>query len=109
MPLVKIDDKKGTPPINFKISSKTNNVNNVNNVVKLDHRSHIEKLPDSYIGSIEKTSEDFWVFSENEGKIAKKLTTFIPGKFKIYDELLVNSFDQYVRTNLDKTCYYLDK
>ena len=27
-------------------------------VVKLDHRTHIYKLPDTYIGSIEKTQEN---------------------------------------------------
>ena len=37
-------------------------------VEKLDHRTHILKLPDTYIGSVEKTTEK-WVFNvESECK-----------------------------------------
>ena len=68
-------------------------------VQKLDHRTHILKLPDTYIGSVEKTSEDAWVFNVESGKIQKKLTNFIPGEYKIFDEILVNALDQYVRIN----------
>lgn len=68
-------------------------------VQKLDHRTHILKLPDTYIGSVEKTSEDAWVFNVESGKIQKKVTNFIPGEYKIFDEIIVNAFDQYVRTN----------
>lgn len=67
-------------------------------VEKLDHRTHILKIPDTYIGSVEKTVEDNWVFNQESNRIQKKLVNFIPGKFKIFDELIVNVFDQYVRT-----------
>ena len=33
-------------------------------VVKLDHRSHVYKLPDTYIGSIEKSTEEHYVKDE---------------------------------------------
>lgn len=68
-------------------------------VQKLDHRTHILKLPDTYIGSVEKTTEEAWVFNVESSKIQKKLTNFIPGEYKIFDEIIVNAFDQYVRTN----------
>ena len=68
-------------------------------VEKLDHRTHILKIPDTYIGSVEKTSEENWIFNPESTKIQKKLVNFIPGKFKIFDELIVNVFDQYIRTN----------
>ena len=77
-------------------------------VVKLDHRSHILKIPDTYIGSVEKTTEETWVNVNNEGenKIQKKLVNFIPGEYKIFDEIIVNAFDQYVRTTSIKGCEY---
>ena len=31
-------------------------------IVKLDHKTHILKLPDTYIGSIENTTENIWNF-----------------------------------------------
>ena len=75
-------------------------------VQKLDHRSHILKLPDTYIGSVDKTCEEFWVYTESDNKIQKKLVNFIPGEYKIFDELIVNAFDQYVRTSIDTNCKF---
>ena len=46
-------------------------------VEKLDHRSHILKLPDTYIGSVEKSSEETWIYMENGDKIQKKMVNFI--------------------------------
>lgn len=68
-------------------------------VEKLDHRTHILKLPDTYIGSVEKSAEENWVFNHECGKIKKQLVNFIPGKYKIFDEIIVNAFDQYIRTH----------
>lgn len=63
-----------------------------------DHE-HILKLPDTYIGGIEEDNIKMWVY-EN-GHIVNKFIKYIPGLYKIYDEILVNSRDQHVR---DKTC-----
>lgn len=75
-------------------------------VVKLDHRTHILKIPDTYIGSVEKTTEETWVNNESDNKIQKKLVNFIPGEYKIFDEIIVNAFDQYVRTMSIKGCEF---
>ena len=58
---------------------------------------HIQELPDTYIGSIEKSTEDRYVFDTQSKSIIKKKITFIPGLYKIYDEIIVNAIDQYVR------------
>lgn len=63
-----------------------------------DHE-HILKLPDTYIGGIEEDNIKMWVY-EN-GKIVNKFIKYIPGLYKIYDEILVNARDQSIR---DKTC-----
>ena len=64
-------------------------------VVKLEHKEHVLTLPDTYIGSIDKTTDELWHLNEN--RMVKKNLTFIPGEFKLFDEILVNSIDQYVR------------
>ena len=64
---------------------------------KLSHEEHILKLPDTYIGSIEKTQDDIWVYDKESNSMVKKTITYIPGEYKIYDELIVNSIDQHIR------------
>jgi len=72
-------------------------------IEKLDHRSHILKLPDTYIGSVEKTTEEGWIYNSHNEKIEKKQLNFIPGEYKIFDEIIVNAFDQWVRTQSTKS------
>jgi DNA topoisomerase-2 len=67
-------------------------------IVKLDHRSHILKLPETYTGSLEKNNEDKWYFNDETNKIEKGAKVIIPGEYKIFDEIIVNAFDQYIRT-----------
>jgi len=66
---------------------------------KKTHHEHILEIPDTYIGSIEKDKMTLWVY--NKEKIEKKEIEFVPGLYKIFDEILVNTRDQTVR---DKTC-----
>ena len=58
---------------------------------KLEHAEHIYKLPDTYIGSIESTTEEMFVF--NQDRMVKQRITYVPGFFKIFDEILVNAID----------------
>ena len=69
-----------------------------NKFVKLSHEEHVLKLPDSYIGSTEKSTEEMWYYSKADGKMVKGLLTFVPGEFKIFDEIVVNALDQFTRT-----------
>ena len=65
--------------------------------IKMDPKEHILKLPDTYIGSVEKSEIELWIFDKNERKMVKKMVTIVPGFFKIFDEILVNAYDQYAR------------
>lgn len=58
---------------------------------KKDHLEHIYDIPDTYIGSIEPCIQNMWVLSDS--KMIQKEITFIPGFFKIFDEILVNAID----------------
>ena len=73
-------------------------------VVKLDHRSHVYKLPDTYIGSIEKTKEKQYFRNSESNTFEMHETDFIPGEYKIFDEIAVNAMDQYIRTNENSSC-----
>ena len=69
--------------------------------VKKTQLEHIIDIPDTYIGSIEKTDIDTWVFDESNDKIIYKNIKYIPGLYKIFDEVLVNAIDQHVRVESD--------
>lgn len=62
---------------------------------------HILTLPDTWIGSIQADNMNMWVYDDGKNKIVKKEITFVPGLYKIYDEILVNARDHSIR---DKTC-----
>lgn len=69
--------------------------------VKKTQLEHIIDIPDTYIGSIEKTDIDTWIFDEECNNIIYKNIKYIPGLYKIFDEVLVNAIDQHVRTEHD--------
>ena len=69
--------------------------------VKKTQLEHIFDLPDTYIGSIENTELDTWIYNEESNKIIFKTVKYIPGLYKIFDEVLVNAIDQHVRIEND--------
>ena len=68
---------------------------------KKTHHEHILSSPDTYIGSAEPDTKPMYVYDDASDKIIKKDITFVPGLYKIYDEILVNARDHSIR---DKTC-----
>ncbi|XP_051522968.1 DNA topoisomerase 2-alpha-like isoform X2 [Myxocyprinus asiaticus] len=53
---------------------------------------HILLRPDTYIGSVEPVTQQMWVFDEDVG-INCRDVTYVPGLYKIFDEILVNAAD----------------
>ncbi|XP_021560252.1 DNA topoisomerase 2-alpha [Neomonachus schauinslandi] len=53
---------------------------------------HILLRPDTYIGSVELVTQQMWVYDEDIG-INYREVTFVPGLYKIFDEILVNAAD----------------
>ena len=49
--------------------------------------------PDTYVGSIEQSTQPMWVLDASTKRIVKKQTTYVPGLFKIFDEIMVNAAD----------------
>jgi DNA topoisomerase II len=72
------------------------------------HHQHILDIPDSYIGSTKSTDATLYVinpdYDEEEDSmplIVESEIKYIPGFFKIFDEIIVNARDHSVK---DKTC-----
>ncbi|KAI8571649.1 hypothetical protein RHMOL_Rhmol01G0136100 [Rhododendron molle] len=53
---------------------------------------HILLRPDTYIGSIEKHTQTLWV-CDNNNEMVHRPITYVPGLYKIFDEILVNAAD----------------
>jgi len=53
--------------------------------------------PDTYIGSIEHQHQTLWVLEEHTGKLIYKDIVYVPGLYKIFDEILVNAADNFQR------------
>ena len=66
-------------------------------VKKLTHREHILHSPDTYVGSVEATTDELWYYDSENKKMVKSSLTYVPGEYKLYDEIVVNSVDQYIR------------
>ena len=64
---------------------------------KLTDREHILKKPDTYIGSIENTEHDDYIFNNDDNKIISKGFQYIPGLYKLFDEGIVNCRDHVIR------------
>tara|TARA_B000000557_G_scaffold203230_1_gene168622 strand:- start:1377 stop:4868 length:3492 start_codon:yes stop_codon:yes gene_type:complete len=81
------------------MGAKKENSDVLNKYKAHTHKEHIYKIPDTYIGSVEKCSDVGFVVSKNEGHLTMKKETleYIPGLYKIVDEVIVNAWDQFIR------------
>ena len=58
---------------------------------------HILLRPDTYVGSCERADEKAWVYDAQTKSLVHKQVSFVPGLYKIFDEILVNATDNKVR------------
>ena len=66
---------------------------------KLTQYEHILSRPDTYVGSLEFQKERLWVFNSEQNKLEFREVNYVPGLFKIFDEILVNAADNFQRDN----------
>lgn len=71
---------------------------------------HILDKPGMYIGPIDMVSEEMYVVT-SENYIQKKIIQYIPGLERIFEEILLNAFDQTVRegTNTNEIRVTIDQ
>lgn len=70
-----------------------------NKIQKLTDIEHLLLRPNMYIGSIQYTETNGFLFNTETSKFEYKLYSFIPGIIKIVMEVLDNAIDEYIRTN----------
>jgi DNA topoisomerase-2 len=61
-------------------------------------REAILDLPDTYIGSIDVNAEWRWVYNAETAHMEFREVQMNPGLYKVFDEILVNARDAFVRT-----------
>jgi DNA topoisomerase-2 len=66
--------------------------------VKVSPREHVLLKPSMYLGDTSIRDDDNYIF--NNGKIVKETINWSPAFYKIFDEIIVNAYDQSIR---DKT------
>ena len=66
---------------------------------KYTQHEHVLKRSDTYIGSVQNTTEPQWVFNPDTKRMDHKALTYSPGLYKTYVELLVNASDKTQRDN----------
>ncbi|KAL2461238.1 DNA topoisomerase 2 [Abeliophyllum distichum] len=86
-PLTSSNNANIPPPENAAAAAKTIE----QTYQKKTQLEHILLRPDTYIGSIEKHNQTLWVYEEKQ--MVQKPITYVPGLYKIFDEILVNAAD----------------
>jgi DNA topoisomerase-2 len=77
---------------------------------KLTQLEHILIRPDTYIGSVERTDQQVWLFNKETKLMEYRNVSYVPGLYKIFDEILVNAADNkqndksqtYIKVTIDR-------
>ncbi|EPX74519.1 DNA topoisomerase II [Schizosaccharomyces octosporus yFS286] len=64
---------------------------------RLSPREHVLRRPDTYVGSIDRTTSNMWVYNSESQKLEYREVNYVPGLYKIFDEIIVNAADNKVR------------
>lgn len=80
---------------------------------KLTPIEHILKRPGMYIGGVDKIEQDVFILNDQDKdkiSIENKTVVYSPGLYKIFDEIIVNAYDQSLRDDtLTKIKVSIDK
>ena len=78
--------------------------------LQLTQLEHIIKRPDTYIGSVERSEKQMWVYNTELDSMETREVSFVPGLYKIFDEILVNAADNKQRDkNMDTIKITIDR
>ncbi|KAJ9299821.1 hypothetical protein DTO271G3_2705 [Paecilomyces variotii] len=77
---------------------------------KLTQLEHIIKRPDTYIGSVERTVSHMWVYNSTSESMEYREISYVPGLYKIFDEIVVNAADnKHNDKNMDEIRITVDR
>ncbi|CDR97088.1 DNA topoisomerase II, putative [Babesia bigemina] len=72
---------------------------------KKSQLEHILLRPDTYIGNTELQTQQMWVYNPETKRMVYEPVSFIPGLYKIFDEILVNAADVHARQQSDPSLH----
>ena len=103
---IKNDETKDDSENKFNSDDQNTMMNNSTKTIEQRYQKktpieHILLRPDTYVGDILLQKEMMWIWDYTLEKIIKKEIEYVPGLYKIFDEILVNARD---RNTEDKTC-----
>ena len=112
-PLVELENEgfnmDGAADVNPPSAKKTKKGGSTDQYQKLTQLEHILKRPDTYIGSVERTTEQLWVYNSETEAMENRKVSFVPGLYKIFDEILVNAADNKQRDkNMNELRVWVD-
>ena len=81
--------------------SSRSKVNVSDKYIKMDPVEHVLKRSGMYVGSMEMDEFNTYIL-DNDKIMVKNNIKYVPGLYKIYDELLVNILDHIMRIKIDK-------
>ena len=67
---------------------------------KLNPREHVLKRPTMYIGSVSNSTEFKYILSDDHKTVINEEISYNPGLLKLFDEILLNAVDEYVKGNV---------
>jgi len=68
---------------------------------KMTQKEHIKKRPDTYVGDIKPQKMEMWIPNKDNTKMVYKNVKYVPGMYKVIDEIITNAGD---RLTEDKSC-----
>ena len=68
---------------------------------KMTQKEHIKKRSDTYIGNTKTQQAELWLLNNSKTAMIHKNVKYVPGMYKIIDEIITNAGD---RITEDKTC-----
>ena len=94
-PLIEVENESFAmdPPAAKPAAAKKKTGGATDQYQKLTQLEHILKRPDTYIGSVESTTEQMWVYNSETDAMENRKVSYVPGLYKIFDEILVNAAD----------------
>ncbi|KAK6343214.1 DNA topoisomerase 2 [Orbilia blumenaviensis] len=91
------DEAKGILGEMDAVGKGKNSQNASDKYQKLSQEDHVLIRPDTYIGSVERTESKMWIYSKDEDRMVYSEVSFVPGLYKIFDEIIVNAADNKIR------------
>ena len=61
---------------------------------KMSPKEHIKKRPDTYVGDIKPQKMEMWIPNKDNTKMIQKIIRYVPGMYKVIDEIITNAGDR---------------